>query len=116
MFAGEDSWSHTLYLASGIELGLDGRRRWYFHRIDGELGTNDFTIVAIDTFVRFDHNRWMIALAIVCFRKLEDILGTEYDAVAAAFAAVVNDMDQALGDLYFLCVKRNSPECHVACL
>jgi hypothetical protein len=47
---------------------------------------------------------------------LQDIFGAEFDAIAAAFAAVVDDVYLALGDLDFLGVEGNSPKCHVACL
>jgi hypothetical protein len=58
----------------------------------------------------------VVTLAVVGVGKLEDVFGAELDAVAAAFAPVVDDSDQASGDLYFLRVKRDSPKCHIACL
>jgi hypothetical protein len=113
MFAGQNSWFHKTFLASGIRLFLDSHRRRYFDRIDSKLRTNDFAVMAINALVGFGRHRRVVAFAVELVRELQDFLGAEFDAVAASFAPVVNDTDLAPGYLYLLRVKRFSPKCHV---
>lgn len=77
---------------------------------------HDLAVVAVDALAGFGDHRRVIALAVELVGKLEDVFGAERDAVAAAFAPVVDDAHRAPGDLDLLGVKRCSPKCHVACL
>jgi len=83
------------------------------HRKDGKLGTDNLAVVTIDAFALLGDHRRVVALAVEFVGKLEDILGTEFDAVAAAFTPVVDDAHRAPRDLDLLGIKRDSPKRHV---
>jgi hypothetical protein len=91
-------------------------RRFHFHRIDGELGTDDFAVMAVDALAGFGDHRRVVPLAVETVGKLEDVLGAELDAVAATLAPVVDNVHHSSGDLDILGIERDSPKCHVACL
>jgi hypothetical protein len=83
------------------------------HGINGELGTDDFAVMAVHALVRF-FDRWrVISLAVEPGREIEDRLGAELDAVTAPLAAVFEDVDDAMGDLNLLGIQWNTPKGHL---
>jgi hypothetical protein len=82
------------------------------HRIDGELRTYDFTIMAINAFMLFFDLRGVIALLIEACGKLEDFLWTEFNAIAAPLATIIKDMHDPPCDLNVIDIKWSSPVCH----
>jgi hypothetical protein len=86
------------------------------HRKYGKFRTDYLAIMAVDTFPLLGNHRWMIAFAVEFIGKLEDVLGAEFDAIAAAFAPIIDDAHRSPSDLYLLGIKRYSPKSHVTCL
>jgi hypothetical protein len=54
----------------------------------------------------------MVPLAVGGPRHDQDVPGAELDAEAAALATLLNDANNAQGNLDALAIQRLSPECH----
>jgi len=87
-----------------------------FNGKNGELGANDLAVVAIYTVIRLPHGGWVVALLIESRGKLENLPWTELDTVAASFASILQDVDNAAGDLNLFGIQWNSPEIHALLL
>ena len=66
--------------------------------IDGELRANNLAEIAVDAFPDLGHQRWMVPLFIELRGLLKDLVGAEFNAEPAAFAAVLDDMQFSNGD------------------
>jgi hypothetical protein len=82
------------------------------NRVDGKLRANDLTIMAVHTVIVLLYPRGMIALLIIFCGKLQDSSGTEFDAIAAALAPVLEDMNLSTRDLKLFRIQRNPPKYH----
>jgi hypothetical protein len=67
--------------------------------------------MAIQTVIGFDR-WWIISLAVKNRGKFKDLLGAILDAIATSFAAVIDNMDNTLGNVNVINIKWNSPEFH----
>jgi hypothetical protein len=83
-----------------------------FDGINGEIRTNDFTIVTVDAVVRLFHLRGMIPLDIVLRGELEDFARAEGDAIAAALAPLGNNVHDSSRYFDPTRIQRNSPISH----
>jgi hypothetical protein len=82
--------------------------------IDGELRTDDFTVMAVHAILRSGQNRGVISFFIEPCGKGENFFGAVFDAVTASFAAFFKDMDNALRHFDVRRIQRNTPEIHSA--
>ena len=84
----------------------------FFNRIDGELRTNYFAIMAIYAVFRFFDFRRMVAFLVEPVRKNQDFFGAEFDTISAPFAAIIKDMYDSSRDLNVFHIQWGSPERH----
>jgi hypothetical protein len=82
------------------------------NRIDGELRTDDFTIVAIDAAVGVQNLGGMISLIVIARGEGQDIAGAKFNAITTALASLFEDVNDAPGDIDNPCIQRYAPEIH----
>ena len=75
-----------------------------FNGKNSEFRADDFTVVTVNTVIWLFDRRRVISLAIEFSSKLKDILGAEFYTVTTPFASILQDMDNAFGDLNVICV------------
>ncbi len=68
--------------------------------------------MAIGAFIGLGDIRGMIPFYIESRGKLENPRGAEFNTVPASLATIFNDVNDPSCNLYFIRVKRNSPEFH----
>mgnify|MGYP007065731568 CR=1 FL=1 len=66
--------------------------RGCFERIDREVRTDDLTVMAVDTVVRFFDFRWVVSFDIIFRGIVKDIARAESNAVTAAFTPFRDDV------------------------
>jgi hypothetical protein len=84
----------------------------HLDRINGKFRTDDLAIVAVDTIFRLQHRWGMISLFVETFGKSQNFTGTKFDTIPTPFAAVFDDIDLSLTNLYRRGIERHSPELH----
>jgi hypothetical protein len=68
--------------------------------------------MAVHAVIRLPDCRWMISLLVKLRGKFKDFFRAELNTVAASFASILEDMDNALGNPYLFSIQRNSPKSH----
>jgi ABC-type proline/glycine betaine transport system permease subunit len=86
--------------------------RRVLHGVDREIRTDDLAIVAVDAVVRALRLGRVIALGVESDRKDKDILGAILDAIAAAFAAVLDDVHDSPCYTNLFDIQRRTPVSH----
>jgi hypothetical protein len=84
------------------------------YRIDGEIRTDGFTVMAIDTGFGFFHHGGVVPLHIVFGGHLEDIPRAIGDAVTASLTPFFDDVNDSACDLNFIDIQRNAPVFHAS--
>jgi len=79
---------------------------------DCELGTDRFAEIAVDTLAFLHGNGRVISLDVEFLGQHENFLGTILHTETAALAAVLHDVELALGDFELGDVERCAPELH----
>jgi hypothetical protein len=82
------------------------------NRIDGELRTDDFTIMAIDTSIRVQDLGRVVSLFVELLGENQDIAGTKFDTITASLASLNEDVNDAPGDIDHFRIQRFTPKFH----
>jgi hypothetical protein len=82
------------------------------NRIDGELRTDDFTIVTVDASLGVQHLGGMISFFIILRGEGQDIAGAKLNAITASLASFDEDVNDAPSDIDHRCIQRYAPEIH----
>jgi hypothetical protein len=108
----------SMLLGHGITIDFKSAcgSRFGFHGVDGKFRADDFAVMAVDAIIRFHGFRGMVALFVETAGKGQDAPGTEFDAVAAPLATVIDDTNRSFCNINDFGVKRNTPEFHVSIL
>ena len=88
--------------------------RWGLYGIDGEIRTDGFTVMAIDTGFRFFHCGRVVSFHIVFGGHLEYIPRAIGDAVPATLTPFFDDVYDPACDLNFIDIQRNAPVFHAS--
>jgi hypothetical protein len=83
-----------------------------FHRINSEVRTNDFAVVAVDAIVRFLDGRRVISLTVEAVGKLQNIPGAISNTIAAPLATLLDNVNDPPRNQDLIRIQRYSPIFH----
>jgi hypothetical protein len=93
-------------------LGCTGMPRCPFHDENGELGTDDFAQVAVDTGVLFHNVRIVVSFPVEFRGHGQHGTGTVFHTKTASFALVDDDVNIPVGNFDFVNIQWNTPVGH----